>query len=99
MPGPPCAVGGNTHTAVQLNMALNVNYQPFGTGAHGSKRQDVKKEWARFLPKYDQEFEALVGKIAVDAREPAPRSLVGCCFDCRGGKGSRTTYNVDISWL
>lgn len=68
--------GNFRHTSVQLNMALNVNYQPFGTGSHLAKRQDVKQEWARLLPTYDEEFESLAGKIALDLRETAPRSLV-----------------------
>ena len=68
--------GNFRHTSVQLNMALNVNYQPFGSGSHLSKRQDVKKEWARLLPTYDEQFESLAGKIAMDLRETAPRSLV-----------------------
>jgi len=91
--------GNFQHTAVQLNMALNVNYQPFGTGAHLSKRQDVKKEWARLLPAYDTEFDSLAGKIALDMREPAPRSLVGWQFDSCGGKGSTTTYSVILAGL
>ena len=73
------------HSSVQLNMALNVNHQPFGTGAHLSKRQDIKKEWARLLPAYDAEFEALAGKIALDMRAPAPRILIRFQFQiCRG---------------
>ena len=62
-------------------MALNVNYQPFGTGSHLSKRQDVKKEWARLLPAYDEQFESLAGKIALDLRATAPRSLVWWQFE------------------
>lgn len=69
--------GNFRHSSVQLNIALNVNYQPFGTGAHLSKRQDVKKEWARLLPTYDEHFESLVGKIAMDLRETVPRSFAG----------------------
>ena len=66
---------------MQLNMALNVNYQPFGTGSHLSKRQDVKQEWAWLLPIYDEQFETLAGKIAMDLRETAPRSLLWWRFD------------------
>ena len=73
--------GNFRHTSVQLNMALNVNYQPFGSGSHLSKRQDVKQEWARLLPTYDEQFETLAGKIAMDLRETAPRSLVWWRFD------------------
>ena len=73
--------GNFRHTSVQLNMALNVNYQPFGTGSHLSKRQDVKKEWARLLPAYDEQFESLAGKIALDLRATAPRSLVWWQFE------------------
>jgi hypothetical protein len=75
------SLGNFRHTSVQLNMALNVNYQPFGTGSHLSKRQDVKQEWARLLPAYDEQFESLAGKIALDLREAAPRSLVWWQFE------------------
>ena len=73
------------HTSVQLNMTPNVNYQPFGTGSHLSKRQDVSKEWARLLPAYDDQFESLAGKIALDSRETAPRSLVQWQVETCGG--------------
>jgi hypothetical protein len=75
------ALGNMRHTCVQLNMALNVNYQPFGSGSHLSKRQDVKMEWERLLPAYDEHFESLAGKIAMDSRDTAPRSLVWWQFD------------------
>ena len=75
------ALGNMRHTCVQLNMALNVNYQPFGSGSHLSKRQDVKMEWERLLPAYDEHFESLAGKIAMDSRDTAPRSLVWWQFE------------------
>ena len=65
-------IGHFRHTSVQLNMALNVNYQPFGSGSHLSKRQDV--EWARLLPAYDEQFDSIADRIAMDARETAPRT-------------------------
>ena len=61
-------IGHFRHTSVQLNMALNVNYQPFGSGSHVSTRQDVKKEWARLLPPYDEQFES-----SAKYDTPAPR--------------------------
>ena len=73
--------GNFRYTIVQLNMALNINYQPFGSGSHLAKRQDVKQEWARLLPTHDEQFESLAGKVALDLRETAPRSLVWWQFN------------------
>ena len=81
--------GNFRHSSVQLNMALNVNYQPFGTGAHLSKRQDVKKEWARLLPAYDEQFESLVWeqmKTVYDPEIPINVVDLGLIYDCRISK-------------
>ena len=92
--------GNFRHSSVQLNMALNVNYQPFGTGAHLSKRQDVKKEWGRLLPAYDEQFESLAGKIAMDSRDTAPRSLEGWLLETCWGNDTNdkpgTFYRAEV---
>ena len=68
------AVGSFTHTAVQMNFACNVNYQPFGQGGHLAKRRELIAEWERLFPTYGPEFETLCHQFSLDARKPLPRS-------------------------
>ena len=58
------AVGGFQHSAVQLNFALNVNYQ----GYFLAKRKEVKSEWQVLFPDPSAEFEAMYQNIALDGR-------------------------------
>jgi len=67
--------GKLAHTAVQLNLAFNVNYGPFGQGAHMAKRREFQLEWQRLMPAFGEDFEALVGNIALDSGLPPPRSV------------------------
>ena len=67
--------GKLVHTAVQLNLAFNVNYGPFGQGAHMAKRREFQLEWQRLMPAFGEDFEALVGNIALDSGLPPPRSV------------------------
>ncbi len=85
------AVGHFTHTAVQLNLIFNVNYQPFGQGAFFSKRQELKMEWEQLFPtpaldsqvpasgsSFElpaESFEELCDAISQDARCPPPRTM------------------------
>ena len=64
-------------TAVQLNYAFNVNYQPFGAGGHFSKRQEIKLDWERLFPTAGPKFEAFAGNIGLDSRRPPPTGLGG----------------------
>ena len=67
--------GKLVHTAVQLNLAFNVNHGPFGQGAHMAKRCEFQLEWHRLMPAFGEDFEALVGNIALDSGLPPPRSV------------------------
>ena len=54
---------------------MNINYQPFGSATHLTKRQEMKSELERLVPKPGVEFEALAGNIALDARCAPPTSV------------------------
>ena len=58
------AVGGFQHSAIQLNYALNVNYQSYFL----AKRKEVKREWEVLFPEPTDEFTSLYLNIHLDAR-------------------------------
>ena len=82
------APGRFNWTSVQLNYVFNINYQPFGSGGHFTKRQDVKLEWEQLFPQAGPEFYELVADIALDVGVPPPTDL-------RGVRALYTRYILD----
>ena len=66
------APGRFSWTSVQLNYVFNINYQPFGTGGHFTKRQDVKMEWEQLFPRAGEEFHEIARDVALDAGMAPP---------------------------
>ena len=54
---------------------MNINYQPFGSGVHLTKRQEMKLDQEQLFPQAGSEFVALAGRIGLDARCPPPTSF------------------------
>ncbi len=71
--------GSFNHTAVQLNFAFNVNYQPCGSGAHFQKKREVKMDWREMYPRpldsgTGVPFDEWTHNMALDARVQPPRT-------------------------